>query len=55
MLPSARSAEIERTARQLAAWHLCIVNDMYGERLPDGVWMQFIPEARELVEMTEDR
>jgi len=32
--------EIERLARQIAAWKMGLVKDRRGERLPDDLWRQ---------------
>ncbi len=37
---------IEREARQIAAWKMGLVKDRRGERLPDDLWRQCIPQAR---------
>jgi hypothetical protein len=39
--------EIERLARQIAAWKMGLVKDRRGERLPDDLWRQCIPQAVE--------
>jgi hypothetical protein len=38
--------EIERLARQIAAWKMGLVKDRRGERLPDDLWRQCIPAAK---------
>lgn len=54
MLPSAMSATIERVARRIAAENMALVNDPYGERLPDELWTPCIPQAREYAYMFID-
>jgi hypothetical protein len=39
--------EIEQLARQIAAWKMGLVKDRRGERLPDDLWRQCIPAAKE--------
>lgn len=41
-------AEIEIVARKLAAIKMGLVKDEDGERLPDDLWRQMIPKAKEL-------
>ena len=46
--------EIERQARQIAAWKMGLVKDRRGERLPDDLWRQYIPAAKaELMDIVE--
>lgn len=37
---------IERTARQLAADKMGLINDPTGSNLPDDLWQQCIPDAK---------
>ena len=41
---------VERVARALAARKCGLVKDPYGERLPDDLWQQCIPDARAAIE-----
>jgi hypothetical protein len=40
---------VETVARRIAAEKCGLVKDPYGERLPDDIWTQAIPEARRLL------
>jgi hypothetical protein len=40
---------VETVARRIAAEKCGLVKDPYGERLPDDIWQQAIPEARRLL------
>lgn len=42
-------AFVETVARRIAAEKCRLVKDPYGERLPDDIWTQAIPEARRLL------
>lgn len=42
-------AFVETVARRIAAEKCGLVKDPYGERLPDDIWQQAIPDARRLL------
>jgi hypothetical protein len=44
---------VEPLARVLAAERMGLVKDTNGERLPDELWMQAIPEARSFLGLEE--
>lgn len=55
MLPSAKSAAIQRLARAIAAEKMGL-RDLTGKNLPSDLWMQCIPEAEREFDMhVEDR
>ena len=39
---------LEIVARKLAAIKMGLVKDVDGERIPDDLWQQMIPQAKEL-------
>lgn len=44
------ATELEVRARRIAAQKMGLVKDKYGERLPDDLWQQALPEAKQEAE-----
>lgn len=42
---------VEPVARQFAAEKMGLIVDRFGEKLPDDIWKQAVPEARKFLNL----